>query len=684
MKNAFEVQNPDWKLSPLTGMTKKHYIDMAKYLLTRAFKYVDSIETPLSFPKVPGKSYPQPNAPDWRHRSQEFEALERTFTLAGPLIHIDPETKINNINLRDYYSLQIYNAFTPGHANSLPLPEDLPDSNYQFTCEFGGLFKTLLLMPDTIWNTYTEKQKDEMVITISKWAHHRTTQNNWRIFNIVTLSFLKKYGYEIDDELLKSHLLWVASYHSGDGWYLEQTYNYYSISLFIVYTTIWNRTFGDEYYPEIADIIEKSAQKLMESLTSFFGRDGYINMWSRSICYRTWVSGAFPVAFMLKDKSLLDGGWARRLCSGSLLQFVTREEFYFNDIPSLGFYGRKEYMIQNYSCAGSPFLMFLPFICLALPDDSPFWSAKENDGMWEKLGDKSKTTVLESPGLVLVNHGKTGASEIIPGKVYYDDPNYSKLAYNTHFPWEDHNPEGGTSMEYSYRSQDPRDVRGDDVNFYLTGLTVDNDSDKNRYYTIAQSMLFNGVRKNVIYRQAIMRKPPNNGVGYIIDLAEITIPGGVIRVDRSRLAFEYELTLGHFGLPHLNGQKPKIKQFEDGSKKVITASIPGRQVALIIYSGWDKLESMVHANRNAEADESTVLYAYKKRMDKNPAMELMISVLLHKRDDVEWTEEELSPIKDINIMDITPSHSALGAEITLRNNEKFQIDFKDIDGKKTC
>jgi hypothetical protein len=97
----------------------------------------------------------------------------------------------------------------------------------------------------------------------------------------------------------------VASYHSGDGWYLEQTYNYYSISLFIVYTTIWNRTFGDDYYPEIAEIIERSAQKLMRSLTRFFGRDGYINMWSRSICCRTWVSGAFPVAFMLKDKGII-------------------------------------------------------------------------------------------------------------------------------------------------------------------------------------------------------------------------------------------------------------------------------------------------------------------------------------------------------------------------------------------
>jgi hypothetical protein len=684
MKKKFEVANPDLGLSPMTGMTRKHYIECAKYLLERAFTHVDSLDQHLSFPPVPGKTYPQPNAPEWRYRSADFEALERTFTLAGPLIHIDQATSIKGINLRDYYSLHLYNAFTPGHPNSLPLPEDLPDSNYQFTCEFGGLFKTLLLMPDTIWSQYSEEQKNEMVKTISKWAHHRTTQNNWRIFNIVTLSFLKKYGYEIDDELLKSHLLWVASYHSGNGWYLEQTYNYYSISLFIVYTTIWNRTFGDEYYPEISDIIERSAQKLMESLPSFFGRDGYINMWSRSICYRTWVSGAFPVAFMLKNPNLLDPGWARRLCSGSLLQFVTREDFYYNEIPSLGFYGQREYMVQNYSCPGSPFLMFLPFICLALPEDSPFWTAKENDGFWEELGDDFKKVVLDNPGLVLVNHGKTGTSEIIPGKVYYDDPNYSKLSYNTHFPWEDHDPEGGTSMEYSFRSLDPRDVRGDDVNFYLTGLTVDNDALKNQQFTISQSMLYNGVGDDVLYRQAIMRKPPNNGVGYIVDLAEITLPDGVIRVDRTRLAFEYEITLGHYGLPHLNGQDAVIKQFTDGERQVVTATIPGRSLALITYKGWDQLESLVHTNRNAEADESTVIFARKKRLDKNPPMELLITVMLHKMDDREWTPEELNPIKDIEIMEVTSTYSTLGAVLTLADNRVFKVDFKDIDGKRSC
>ncbi len=684
MKNVFEVQNPDWDLSPHTGMTKQHYIECAKYVLERAFKHIDSIDTPMSFPIVPGKTYPQPGAPDWRYRSAEFEALERSFTLAGPLIHADPEVAIKGIKLRDYYSKQIYNTFTPGHPNSLPLPEDLPDATYQFTCEFGGLFKTLLLMPDTIWSTYTEKQKDEMAECISKWGHHRTTQNNWRLFNIVTLSFLKKHGYEIDDELLKSHLLWVTSYHSGDGWYLEQTYNYYTISLFVVYGVIWNRAFGDEFYPEISEAIEKSAQQLMKTYVNFFGRDGYITMWARSILYRTWISGGFPVSFMMKGESPLDPGFARRLCSGSILQFVTREEFYQNDVPCLGFYRHTEYILQNYSCAGSPMIMFIPFICLALPDDSPFWTAKENEGLWEQLGDKTNVEVLDNPGLVLANHSKTGTSDIIPGKVYYDDHNYSKLTYNTHFPWEDHNPDGGTAMEYSFRSLDPRDVRGDDINFYLTGQTVQNDSERNTSYTTSQSMLYNGVINDVIYRQAIMRKPPNNGVGYMIDLAEIIIPGGIIRVDRSRLAFEHELTIGHFGMPHMRGEKAEVRFFEDETKKVMTASIAGRKLAMIAYSGWDKLDSLVHSGRNAEADESTVLYAYKKRTDQNPAMELMITVFLHKMDDSEWTEDELSPILSIEVEDIMATHSALGAEIILNDGKKYVVDFENIDGNRTC
>jgi hypothetical protein len=283
-----------------------------------------------------------------------------------------------------------------------------------------------------------------------------------------------------------------------------------------------------------------------------------------------------------------------------------------------------------------------------------------------------------------VNHGSTGTSEIISGKVYDDDPNYSKLVFNTHFPWEDHSPEGGTSQAYSFRSLDPRDLCGDDINFYLTGKTVDNNASKKAEFVTSQSILFNGVRGDVLYRQLIMRKPPYNGVGYIIDLAEITVPGGVVRVDRCRLAFEHEMTLGHFGLPHMDGKAAKVHRLEGDRRMGLVASIPGRKVAFIAYHGWDRLEAMQQSGRNAEAEESTVLYAYRKRTAQNSAMELMITVMLHKTDDTPWSKDALSVLKDIRILDVTPSGSVLGAEITLSDGRMYPVDFKDIDGYKSC
>jgi hypothetical protein len=118
----------------------------------------------------------------------------------------------------------------------------------------------------------------------------------------------------------------------------------------------------------------------MKTYPNFFARDGYINMWARSICYRTWVSGGFPFPSCSRTNTPWipagPGACVPVLC----LQFVGREDFFENDIPSLGFYGHREFVVQNYSCPASPFIMFLPFIALALPEDSPFWTATENEG----------------------------------------------------------------------------------------------------------------------------------------------------------------------------------------------------------------------------------------------------------------------------------------------------------------
>lgn len=686
MPNAFTVTDPNTELSPLTGMDRSHWIQNGKYVLERAFSHVNSFDDLLIFPTVPGsKTYPQPGDPAWRYRSLEFEGLRRTTTIAAPLLHVDPDVAINGLLLRDYYAHHVLNALTQGNPSSIPLPTELPDATYQFTCELGGLSLFLLRFPEVIWPSYTQPQKDAIAQTISAWAHHRTTQNNWRFFNICMMTFLKVNGYPIDERLLEHHLLWIASYHAGQGWYLEQNYNYYTIGMYSLYQTIWNRAYGDSNHPEIAAVFERNVRELMTSYAYLFGRNGHIAMWARSILYRLWVAGGFAIAFMLLSEPPIDPGWARRLASGALLQFTGREDFYVNDVPSLGFYGHREYCLQGYSSAASPFTMFMPFLTLSLPESSPFWSAIENDGPWETWDREPHVVTLERAGMLLVNYPCTGATEIVPAKVNEEDHNYNRLCYSTHFPWEDHDPDGGTAMEYSFRSRDPRDIRSGDTLFYLGLAEEKTDEGRDRTtFSSPKSVYFNGRAGEVLYRQLVMKKPPNNGNGYTLDLAEIALPYGVLRVDRCRLAFEHELTLGHFGVPHLEGKTPQVTERQVGANRWLIVHVGTRSVAMTVLAGWDTLGTRVHSGLNAEEERSTVIYASRERLAKNPAMELLISIQLHRTDAQEWSTDDLNVVESIETHTIMPSGSPLGATVTFAGGRQSTIDFGPIDGGRQC
>lgn len=675
--------DPDDEQSPYSGMTRRHWIACGKMILEKAFTHVNRFEDLLLFPTIPGKTYPQPDDPEWRRKSWMMEGLRRTMSVAAPLMHVEPEVEIGGYKLRDYYVHHLMQAMTPGNPTSIPYPEDLPDATYQFTCELGGLAMLLLLFPDVVWPHLNEEQKQDAATMLSKWGHHRTTQNNWRYFNIMMLTFLKLKGYPIDEDLLDSHLDHIMATYAGDGWHLEQNYNYYTVYVYHLYAIIWNRVYGDEHAPERAAVFESNYRKVMQSYPYFFGRDGYMNMWARSICYRLAFAGGMPLAFMAGQPSAIDAGWARRLCSGTLLQFVSRDDFWVNEVPSLGFYGHREYLLQEYSCSASPYWMFMPFISLKLPEDSPYWTARENEGAWEGLGGRSLTHILPKPGIAVTIHGSTGASEIRPAKINEENHNYNRLCYNTHFPWEDHDPAGGTAMTYSFQSLDPRDLDTRDTLFYL-GLTgMDGKQQDRTAYVTPQSVLFNGERGGVLYRQILMRQPPNTGTGYTIDLADIVIPGGMLRVDRCRLSFEHNLTLGHFGLPHLQGAA-EVKRFTLEGYDVITASIEGRQLALVALNGWDGTAAKTHRGRNAEADDSTVIYLRRQRASSMPRMELLVSLMLHKRDDRPWTERELLPIRKLDLRRIMPSGSILGAEIEMKDGGRHTVDFHEIDGLRQC
>jgi hypothetical protein len=656
---AFSVTDPDFDRSPLTGLTRDGWLAAGRFLLAGVFRHVKGSDDPVVVPKRPGKTYPQANDPPWRFRSAEFEGLSRTFLIGAPLIASDPEVAAGGHKLRDYYANQVLRATDPSAPQYVgkisELTEKYETPLFQHTAESAALAVGLMMSRDAIWNAYTDAERDQIAELLADYACGRTNAHNSRWFCVILAAFLAAHGYEVDRAVLRDHLLNLAAYYAGDGWYRDYaTFDFYSCWAFQFYAPIWCSWYGYEHEPEIAETFERYHNELQATYPRMFARDGASLMWGRSILYRCAASAPLAAAFRLR-RTTVDAGWARRIASGNLLQFVTRDDVFVDGVPSLGFYRTFEPLVQSSSCALSPFWLAKVFLALDLPADSPFWTAVENEGDWDELGDGQETFALDAPGLVISRHGKAGTAELRPGKCLArdSDPNYTRLTYNTAFPWEADGPEGATACDYSLKQ-------------LATSWP----------FTTAGGMTYAGYVDGVLYRQKTKLPWMSR-----IDLAEIVVPGGCLRVDRLSVAFAHELHLGHFALPHLGGRPPTVDQRVLDGHPTIVARGELRAVALVACHGWDGVESMVHRGLNAEADESTVVYAHRRRRQHYSGMELVVTLLLHRTDGEMWAAEELSLVREMDYLPWAPSGQPCGLRVKLADGSEYLVDFGNIMGR---
>lgn len=200
--NIFIIDQPNYQLSPHTGMTRKHWEDAALYLLEGAFSHIDNIDNPMLFSSHPSATRP---VRDPVSVTAKLEGLSRTLFGASVLLKQNPDLQINGIRLADYYRHHLVELTNPKSSTYIP-PRAKDGGPSQNLVEFGAVAISLFVAPEVLWNPLTKAQQDALAATMISYGDGPTVPSNWKFFNIYVLSFFKSQGYEVNDALLVEYL----------------------------------------------------------------------------------------------------------------------------------------------------------------------------------------------------------------------------------------------------------------------------------------------------------------------------------------------------------------------------------------------------------------------------------------------------------------------------------------------
>lgn len=619
--SVFEIKNPNYAISPYTGMTKQHWRDAALYLLDGAFSYIHTLDDPMKFPKQEGKSYPKEES---QVPTEKLEGLCRTLFIASPLLKENPSLVINNIKVGDYYRYQIGKLTDPASPSYIA-PRSQNGGPSQKLVEFGALAVSLLTNPEVLWKPLPKNQKDALAKIMLSYGDGPTVDSNWKFFNIFVLSFFKEQGYTVNEKLLVEYLEKSLKNYTGNGWYNDSpAYDYYSMWAFQMYGTIWSEFFGKAHYPEIVAKFTRNFNDLKDNYPNLFSKNGEMIMWGRSISYRTGAIVPFPLMGFQNDPNT-NYGWMRRISSGVIKQFLTHPDFMKDNVPTLGFYGAFEPSVQVYSCRGSVYWMGKAFLGLLVPDDNPFWNAKENNGDWDIFKkDKVYNKYQGDSHILITDYPNIGASEVrawCNEKVKNDwqkfrsTENYNKLSYNSAFPWQADGENGEVAMNYVIKN-------------------------KNGAWEAFRLYTFKKFENGIYYRDVVLETDEN----IQFNLADIPLANGILRVDKNNSDKTIAMRLGHYALPELD------KEIVTSTKKVngfdVTIIDNGKyQLAMIPILGWEKTEVVKAKGLHPESNESSVIDVRSTSAPKKS--NIYATLMLWKQSNKKFTNKELSPVSKI-------------------------------------
>lgn len=318
-----------------------------------------------------------------------------------------------------------------------------PDSPYfwgvggnkdQRYVEMAAFALALLIAPETFWEPLGEPTKTRLASWLGTINSVELPPNNWEFFRALVNVALKRRGRPYDEPRLEKGLCFIDALYRADGWYLDDTnFDFYNPFALHFYGLVYAALVGDED-PERSARFRERARLFAREYLPWFGSDGSIVPYGRSLSYRFAVSSFFS-ACAFAGEEVVSWGALKGLVLRNLRWWFAQPIFDHEGVLTVGYRYPDLIMAEQYNSPGSPYWSLKTFLVLALPPSHPFWLAEE-----EALPELPAVSRNAPPDILLCRAGRDESEQVYAlaaGQslcwIEHAAAKYSKFAYSNRF-----------------------------------------------------------------------------------------------------------------------------------------------------------------------------------------------------------------------------------------------------------
>ncbi|MBE0601169.1 MAG: DUF2264 domain-containing protein, partial [Firmicutes bacterium] len=202
-------------------------------------------------------------------------------------------------------------------------------------------------------------------------------KNNWVFFRVLVNLGFRRCGLPWAKEQVAKDFALIDSHYEGDGWYYDYPgqRDYYVPWAFHYYGLLYAAVAPED---EHSAWFTERAKLFAPDFACWFDDNGEALPFGRSLTYR-FAQGSFfaAQAFAQAAAAPIGYGEMKRLLLGNMRAWFQKPIFTRDGVLTIGYAYPNLLMAEGYNAPGSPYWSMKAFLCLALPQEHPFWQADE-------------------------------------------------------------------------------------------------------------------------------------------------------------------------------------------------------------------------------------------------------------------------------------------------------------------